>query len=92
MVACLMDVTNKTKRPIKVPLPGGKRLFLGPGAVGQIAPKATEHPPLKKLLEAGDLEVKIQGRTQGTGSSGGSTGPSQAGGGQGGGLRHTGDR
>ena len=50
-----MDITNKTQKPLNVPLPGGKRLFLGPGKTGQVAPKALEHPPLAKLIEAGDI-------------------------------------
>ena len=53
-----MDITNKTRKPLRLPLPGGKRLFLGPGKTGQVSPKALEHPPLVKLLEAGDrIEV-----------------------------------
>ena len=51
-----MDVTNKSKKPLIVPLPGGKRLFLQPGKTGQITPKALEHPPVAKLLESGELE------------------------------------
>ncbi|MEC9054087.1 MAG: hypothetical protein VX633_02195 [Verrucomicrobiota bacterium] len=51
-----MDVTNKSKKPLLVPLPGGKRLFLQPGKTGQVTPKALEHPPVAKLLESGDLE------------------------------------
>ena len=50
-----MDITNKTNRPISVPLPGGKKLFLGPAKTGQVNAKAAEHPPLVKLVEAGDL-------------------------------------
>ena len=52
-----MDITNKTRKPLSLPLPGGKRLFLGPGKTGQVSPKALEHPPLAKLLEAGDVET-----------------------------------
>ena len=50
-----MDITNKTAKPISVPLPGGKKLFLAPGKSGQVSPKALEHPPLVKLLESGVL-------------------------------------
>ena len=56
-----MDITNKTQKPLNVPLPGGKRLFLGPGKTGQVSPKALEHPPLVKLLEAGDIETAAGG-------------------------------
>ncbi len=50
-----MNIINKTQKALSLPLPGGKKLFLGPGKVGQVAPKALEHPPLAKLLEAGDI-------------------------------------
>ena len=56
-----MDITNKTQKPISLPLPGGKRLFLGPGKTGQVSPKALEHPLLVKLLEAGDIETAAAG-------------------------------
>lgn len=86
-----MEIKNKTKRPLKVPLPGGKLLRLSPGGVGQIAPKAAEHAAVKKLLEAGDVEIVGEGSTRGTGGSAGPIGPGSSGGGSGG-VRHTGDR
>ena len=52
-----MNITNKTKLPISVPMPGGKKLFLGPGKSGQITPKSAAHAPLLLLVEAGDLEL-----------------------------------
>lgn len=87
-----MDITNESKRPLAIPLPGGKKLRLGPGKMGQISPKAAEHPPVKKLIEAGDIAIVQDGRSDsGSSSSGGSAGSSQR---QGGGpnLRQTGDR
>jgi hypothetical protein len=51
------SVTNKTKRPLIVPLPRGKKLHLGPGKSGEIASNAIDHAALKKLVEAGELEV-----------------------------------
>ena len=51
-----MDVINKTNKPLRIPLPGGKKLFLGPGKTGQVTAKALQHPPLVKLIEAGDVE------------------------------------
>jgi hypothetical protein len=51
-----MDITNKTAKPLSLPLPGGKKLFLAPGKTGQVTPKALKHPPIVKLLEAGDIE------------------------------------
>jgi len=50
-------VSNKTQKPLSVPLPGGKTLHLGPGKTGQISAKAVDDPRLKKLVDAGDLEV-----------------------------------
>ena len=88
-----MEIINRTRQPIRVPLPGGKKLFLVPGKPGQIAPKAAEHPPVKALIESGDIEIVGEGRSQGTGGSGGSSGMSSSqGGGPTGGVRHTGDR
>ncbi len=68
-----MDITNKTQKPLSVPLPGGKKLFLPPGKTGQISPKALEHPPILKLIEAGDIEKAGGGakHQDGTGSKGG---------------------
>ncbi len=51
-----MDIINKTRKPLSIPLPGGKKLFLGPGKTGQVSAKALQHPPLAKLIEAGDIE------------------------------------
>ena len=88
-----MDITNKSKRPLKIPLPGGKLLRLGPGRTGQITPKAAQHPPLKALVEAGDIEIAFEGKSKSRGDSSGGSGPSSAPGhSAGGGMRHTGDR
>lgn len=89
-----MEIINRTKRPLVLPLPGGKKLRLGPGRTGQIAPKAAQHPPVKEFIEKGEVEILDGSRSQGTGGSGGSTGLSskQGGGGGAGGVRHTGDR
>jgi hypothetical protein len=57
-----MEIRNTSKRPLKVPLPGKKRLFLGIGATGQITPKGADHPPVKALIESGDLELMDGGR------------------------------
>ena len=52
-----MDIINKTNKPLRILLPGGKKLFLGPGKTGQVNAKALQHPPLVKLIEAGDIEA-----------------------------------
>ena len=77
-----MEITNKTKKPLSVPLPAGKKLFLGPGKSGQITPKAAESPAVVKLVEAGDVEISEEGakRQVGGGSGGGVSGASGHGG------------
>ncbi len=59
----MKTVTNKTPKPVRVPLPLGKTLFLGPLKSGQIAPKAVDHPPLKKLVDSGQLEIHDSGKS-----------------------------
>lgn len=89
-----MDITNKTAKPLSVPLPGGKKLFLGPKKTGQVTAKALEHPPLKKLIEAGDVETS-EGGPQVKGGSGAKGGGLKGGGsthGGSGAMRQSGDR
>ena len=89
-----LEIRNTTKRPLKVPLPGGKKLFLGLAGKGQISAGALEHPPLKELIDSGDIEVVEGGGAKNPGRDRVSKGPPtrQSGGGGGGGVRHTGDR
>jgi hypothetical protein len=88
-----MEIKNTSKRPLKVPLPAGKRLFLKPGEKGQITPKAAEHPPVKKLIDEGIIEILDVGRgkSRASGGSGGISGSQDSGGGDSG-IRKTGDR
>jgi len=77
-----MNITNKSRLPLSIPLPGGKRLFLGPGKTGQVSNKALEHPPLIKLLQAGDIETAVGGpkrKDGGTGNAWSSTGARHSG-------------
>lgn len=85
-----MEIKNTTTAPVRVPLPAGKRLFLSPGGKAKIANKATEHPPVKALIEAGTLELLDGGKSKKGASAKGRVGPSQDH--SGGGVRHTGDR
>lgn len=57
----MKTILNKSQRPIRVPLPLGKVLRLGPNKTGEVADKTADHPPFKKLLEAGDIEVVHEG-------------------------------
>jgi hypothetical protein len=64
-------VTNKTQRPLTVPLPRGKTLHLGPGKTAEIAANASEHAPVKKLVAAGQIEIHDEGsRSADTGGGG----------------------
>lgn len=88
-----MEIINKTRKPLSVPLPGGKKLFLGPGKTGQVTAKALDHPPLVTLMEAGDLATTGVGPQIKKGGSG----ASKPGGGSGhkggtGAMRQSGDR
>jgi hypothetical protein len=51
------SILNKTADALKVPLPHGKALHLGPHQTGQISHHDLDHPPLKELIEAGTIEV-----------------------------------
>jgi len=68
-------VTNKTRAPLSVPLPRGKVLHLGPGKSGQITVNAVEHPPLKALVERGDLEIVGEGAGKAGNPGGDQKGP-----------------
>lgn len=88
-----MDITNKSGKPLSIPLPGGKKLFLGPGKTGQVSNKAVEHPPLAKLIEAGDVETAGDGKgPKGAPPSAQSTKSSSSRHGGSGAMRQSGDR
>lgn len=87
-----MDITNKTKKALSIPLPGGKKLFLGPGKTGQVTPKALQRPALMKLIEAGDIET-AEGNAQTIEAAGGKPGGVSASPNSGpGAMRQSGDR
>lgn len=86
------SIHNKTNRPLAVPLPGGKKLRLGPFQTGQVTGKALQHPPLKKLIEAGDIELAADGDRRGEATSNSKRPTSGRNAPGAGGIRHTGDR
>jgi len=62
-------ITNKSHKPLKVPLPGGKFLHLGPLKSGQIADGAVDAPALKRLVKSGEIEIAGEGtETAGAGA------------------------
>lgn len=86
-------VSNKTQRPLSVPLPGGKTLHLGPGKTGQISAKAVDDPQLKKLVDAGEIEIVAEDSPHTAGTGGGKRGrPTMLGHNSGSGIRRSGDR
>lgn len=50
-------IRNKTRGPLSIPLPRGKTLHLGLGKTGEISSTALDHPAVKKILDAGEIEV-----------------------------------
>jgi hypothetical protein len=72
-------ITNKTRKPLRIHLPGGKTLFLGPTRRAEIRDDALEYPAVKKLLDAGDIEL-VDAR--GASGAGAKTGLSPKDGGQ----------
>ena len=85
-------ISNKTQRPLSIPLPGGKTLHLGPGNTGQISSKAVDDPRLKKLVDAGELEVIDEHAPPAAGSAARTRNRGFSGRTSGGGRRHSGDR
>ena len=65
----MKEIRNKTPRPLRIQLPGGKILHLGPSQVAQIADNAAEDPAVQKLVEEGSIELLGEGERP-TGSRG----------------------
>ncbi len=87
-----MEITNKTKKPLSVPLPAGKKLFLGPAKSGQITPKAAASPAVVKLVEAGEVEISEGGSKRKDGGNSGSGISSSSGHAGTGAMRQSGDK
>lgn len=66
----MKTVRNKSRKPLRVALPGNKMLFLGPQKSGQIADQAADAPAVVRLLQKGDLEIVGEG-AQHEGGAGG---------------------
>ncbi len=57
----MREISNKTNRPLNIPLPGGKKLFLGPGKDAQISDAAARSKALLALVEEGSVEMMGEG-------------------------------
>ncbi len=53
----MKTIRNLTRKPIKVPLPGGKSLRLGPNKDGTIHDKAAEHAAVVAMVEADTIAI-----------------------------------
>ena len=69
----IQTVINKTRRPIKISLPRGKTLYLGPSGQGQVHDDTLERPAFKKLIESGDVELLAEGGSSSTTADGGTS-------------------
>jgi hypothetical protein len=56
-------ISNKTHRPLSVPLPGGGILHIGPGKTGEITARASRDARIRKLVEAGEIELIEESRS-----------------------------
>ena len=87
-----MEITNLTSKPMSLPLPGGKKVFLSPGKSTPVSPKAAKHPPILKLLEDGSIKKSEAGpklKDRSTGKTGATFGVRVKGSGA---MRQSGDR
>jgi hypothetical protein len=57
----MITIRNATPSFLRVKLPGGKLLRLGPGKTGQIADGAQETEGVRSLVEAGQIEIVGEG-------------------------------
>ena len=73
----MKTVVNKTRAPLKLPLPRGKSLHLGPNKTGQIADGAEEHAAIKKLVDDGKIEI-FDGADSQRGAAGEAASPHEA--------------
>jgi hypothetical protein len=61
----MKTIRNKTRKPLKIRLHGGKVLHLGPSRTGQIADEAAGEPAVRRLIDSGEVEVLGEGAQAG---------------------------
>lgn len=57
-------IRNRTNRPLRISLAGGKVLHLGPGKTGQVSDDSITRKSFVKLVEAGDVEIVGDGAAE----------------------------
>ncbi len=60
----MQEIRNATHEPLRVPLPQGKVLHLGPLHTGEVADGTLEHPPFKEMVDAGKIEILGEGEPE----------------------------
>jgi len=68
-MSSMKTILNKSRKPIRVQLPGNKVLYLGPSKSGQIADQHATAPAVQRLLKRGEIEIVGEG-TQREGGGG----------------------
>ena len=53
----MKTIANKTRKPLKIRLPGGKTLHLGPLKSGQISDQAADDDSIRRLVKAKEIEI-----------------------------------
>jgi len=53
----MKTIRNLTRKPVKIPLPGGKSLRLGPNRDGTIQDKAADHAAVLAMVEDGTIAI-----------------------------------
>jgi hypothetical protein len=66
----MKTIANKTHRPLKIRLHGGKLLHLGPGKSGQIADDAAGELPVRRLIDSGEVEIVGEGASHASSGAG----------------------
>jgi hypothetical protein len=74
----MKTIVNKTHKPLKIQLHGGKVLHLGPGKSGQIGDDAVDEPSVRRHIEAGEVEIAGEGTHAGPAGQGTASTPHEA--------------
>jgi hypothetical protein len=53
----MKQIRNKSRRPVRVSLPDGETVRLGPGNIAQISDDAAKHKDVLELIMAGSIEL-----------------------------------
>lgn len=67
----MKTLVNKSRRPIRIPLPGGHVLYLGPGKSGQISDRHAALPAVARLIDDGAVAIAGESAHAQTAGAGG---------------------